>query len=245
MDRSRLAGDIGQDGRSAAAFFADLSRQLMRQPQEEVTFELIANGAVDVVPAADHCGISLRRRKHQVESAATDDRLAAICDELQYELDEGPCLEAVWDAESFLANDIAQDRRWPRWGPRVADLGVGAVLSIRLSTSTQTLGAMNLYAERPHAFTDEDVDLATIFGAHAANAMNAARLVSGLEDAVASRHLIGVAQGILMHRYDLTLEQSFDVLRRYSSHLKVKLRDLAASVVEAGRLPGSSETPES
>ena len=64
------------------------------------------------------------------------------------------------------------------------------------------------------------------FAAHAANALGAARLVTGLQNAVHSRHLIGVAQGILMNRYELTLEQSFDVLRRFSSQANIKLRDL-------------------
>jgi AmiR/NasT family two-component response regulator len=67
--------------------------------------------------------------------------------------------------------------------------------------------------------------------------MSAARLVSGLQTAVQSRHLIGVAQGILMNRYELTLEQSFEVLRRFSSQANIKLRDLATTVIEHRRLP--------
>jgi len=88
-----------------------------------------------------------------------------------------------------------------------------------------------------HAFTPDDIDVALIFAAHATNAMSAARLVTGLQTAVQSRHLIGVAQGILMNRYELTLEQSFEVLRRFSSQANVKLRDLAATVIERRRLP--------
>jgi AmiR/NasT family two-component response regulator len=54
---------------------------------------------------------------------------------------------------------------------------------------------------------------------------------------VQSRHVIGVAQGIIMHRYDMTLEASFEVLRRYSSHSNRKLRDVAQLVVEQRMLP--------
>lgn len=55
-----------------------------------------------------------------------------------------------------------------------------------------------------------------------------------------SRHLIGVAQGILMHTYDLDLDRSFELLRRYSSHTNTKLRDVARHVVDHGRLPAAS-----
>jgi AmiR/NasT family two-component response regulator len=81
------------------------------------------------------------------------------------------------------------------------------------------------------------VDLAVIYGLHAANAMSTALLVEGLQTAVQSRHMIGVAQGILMHNYGIGMEQAFEVLRRYSSHTNVKLREVARHVVESGDLP--------
>jgi GAF domain-containing protein len=224
-----------------AAFFARISRQLMERPEEAPTFQQVVERAVEAVPAADCCGISLRRRRGRVESAASSSPLAGLCDSLQHELGEGPCLDAVWDRECFLVRDTRSDTRWPRWGPRVAEAGVGSVLSIPLRGRTDSLGALNMYAGRPHAFTVEDVDVALVYAAHAANAMTSARLVSGLQDAVQTRHLIGVAQGILMQRYGLTLEHSFEVLRRYSSERNIKLRELAAQVVEHGRMPGAEK----
>ena len=230
------ADELGDEGRGVAVYFAELSRELQGSP-EDVTLDRIARQSLEVIPAADHCGISLRRRRHRIETGAATSALADECDALQYQLGEGPCVEAIWDSESFLSNDTSDEPRWPRWSPVVARKGIGSVLSLRLATSMGTLGAINLYAEPRHAFTDEDIDLALIFAAHATNAMNSARLVDGLQEAVQSRHLIGVAQGILMHRYGLTLEHSFEVLRRYSSHRNVKLRDLATMVVETGGLP--------
>jgi AmiR/NasT family two-component response regulator len=53
-----------------------------------------------------------------------------------------------------------------------------------------------------------------------------------LKLALESRHLIGLGQGLLMHRYGLDVEASFQVLRRLSSHRNVKLRDVAAKVVD-------------
>jgi hypothetical protein len=76
-----------------------------------------------------------------------------------------------------------------------------------------------------------------VFASHAATAINNANLVTGLQTALQSRHLIGVAQGILMSQYDMGLETAFEVLRRYSSHTNVKLRDVATRVVELRALP--------
>ena len=76
-----------------------------------------------------------------------------------------------------------------------------------------------------------------MFASHAATAVSNTQLVSGLQTALQSRHLIGVAQGILMAQYDMGLETAFEVLRRYSSHTNVKLRDVAKQVVELRALP--------
>jgi GAF domain-containing protein len=212
----------------------------MADPEEQPTLQMVVERAVGVVPGCDFASVSLRRRRGRVETTASTSDLASRCDALQYQLEEGPCLEAVWDGDSYLAEDIGADPRWPRWGPRVAELGVGSVLAIRLSTEAETLGALNLYATKTHAFSADDVDIASIFTVHATNALLSARLVSGLQTAVQSRHLIGVAQGILMATYQLTLDQSFELLRRYSSQSNTKIREVAQHVVERGGLPTSN-----
>jgi diaminopimelate decarboxylase len=112
-------------------------------------------------------------------------------------------------------------------------------LSIRLSTDGEVL-ALNLYARRRDAFDADDVDLALILTAHATSAINTARVVTDLRTAMRSRHIIGVAQGLLMSRFGLSMEQSFEVLRRYSNDRNMKLRDVAAFVVEHRNLPGLS-----
>jgi AmiR/NasT family two-component response regulator len=50
--------------------------------------------------------------------------------------------------------------------------------------------------------------------------------------ALDSRDVIGQAKGILMERRGLPADQAFDVLRRASQDLNVKLRDVAATLAE-------------
>ena len=228
---------------SGAAFFAQVSQDLMREHEEEPTLQRVADRALSVVAGADHCGISLRRRRGRVETAAATSETARHCDQLQYDLGDGPCLEAVWKESSYLICDTAASERWPAWGRKVADAGVGSVLSIRLANEAETLGALNLYAASTDGFAPDDVDVAVVYAAHATNAMKAAQLISGLSTAVESRHLIGVAQGILMHRFELSMEDAFEVLRRYSSHTNVKLREVAALVVDTRSLPDLGDRP--
>ena len=52
-----------------------------------------------------------------------------------------------------------------------------------------------------------------------------------------TRELIGQAQGILMERERVTASKAFDILRRASQHLNVKLRDVAQGIVDTGSDP--------
>jgi GAF domain-containing protein len=220
-----------------ARAFAEMARDLSAQPDEAVTFDQVVKRALEVVPGCRHAGVTLRARRGRLESAATSDDVVVACDELQYELEEGPCLDAVTEEFSYVSNDLAADERWPRWGPRVAELGIGSVIAVQLTDTTNVLGALNLYGDGPRAFTTNDVDLAITYGIHATTAMRTARLVTGLESALQSRHDIGMAQGILAEKFGLTPDRAFEALRRVSNDRNVPLRELARQVVEQGGIP--------
>ena len=56
-------------------------------------------------------------------------------------------------------------------------------------------------------------------------------MITGLRAALGNRHQIGIAQGILMQRHGLSLQQSFEVLQRFSNESNTKLSDVAADIV--------------
>lgn len=217
--------------------FADMAQELYQQPDIEHTLERIVQYAQEAT-ACDEGGIMLLHGRNKVETAYVSDPKVAAADKLQMELNEGPCLRAMWDHDVFIIKDLATDSRWPAWGPKAAALGMSSMLAIRLFTPRRTVGALNLYAIQAGAFDDDDLDVADIFGRHASIALASAHEGEGLRDAIGARHMIGQAQGILMERYGLDSERSFMLLRRYSQHHNLKLRDVARMVVTNRQLPG-------
>ncbi len=190
-----------------------------------------------IVGDADHVSLTVRHGAGY-RSLACSSGLASDADALQYELREGPCLEAAEEGDWYVSADVGRDARWPSWGPQAARLGVGSLLSARLVSDGRPFGAINMYADRLGRFADrDDVDAALVWANLAAYTLAAAREVEGLETALASRHTIGMAQGILMERFGLDETGSFLLLRRLSSHSNEKLRDLAAKLVATRALP--------
>jgi len=188
---------------------------------------------VEMVGPCDFAGISIRRARGAVHSPAVSDPIVAEADSQQYELGEGPCLDAIWVDDTYLIEDMVHEDRWPRWAPKAAALGLGSSLSVRLATPRDLLGGLNLYSRGTAAFDEDDVHVAHTLAAQAAVVLAAQAKEDGLRTAMQTRHLIGMAQGILMARHGLTPDRAFEVLRRYSSTENVKLRDVAERLVNA------------
>jgi hypothetical protein len=65
---------------------------------------------------------------------SSDDR-ASRADQLQHELEQGPCLDAIWKQETFQIDDMTADERYPRWSRAVAEqAGIRSSLSLQLFT---------------------------------------------------------------------------------------------------------------
>lgn len=163
---------------------------------------------------------------------------------LQSQTGQGPCTEALAGQEAIYVPDLLDDdRRWPAFSPEAASLGMRSALAYRLSVQGRTLGALQLYAELPAAFSASDRAQGLLFAIYAGLALAQAQAqeaeeakLDDLQIALVSREIIGQAQGILMQREKITAEQAFQLLRRSSQHLNRKLRTVAQDVVDTGQI---------
>jgi GAF domain-containing protein len=121
----------------------------------------------------------------------------------------------------------------------VGELGYRSVLGVVMDVGRAgVLGALNMYDHLPERFDDDDVAVACLLARHAALAVATAQRESGLLRAVDTHALIGQAQGVLMERYGLDADAAFAVLARYSQDHKMKLYDVAESLLNRHELPG-------
>jgi hypothetical protein len=215
---------------------ADFARDVQRQPEPAAVLRVIVTGALRTVPGAQEGSISLVTGRRRVQAQAASSELPLEVDALQEEVGQGPCLETAFEQHTVLASDLAADARWPAFSERAVRLGARSMLSFQLFVEGDNLGALNLYSREPGSFGERSVAVGELFAAHAAVAYSAAQRESALERALASRELVGQAQGILMERERLTAEQAIDRLTQASQSRNIKLSALARCLVETGEL---------
>jgi GAF domain-containing protein len=222
---------------------AEAARAMSEERGTQATLERAVQMATDILRPCDFAGISLVRPDGVETPAATDEALRRI-DELQYELAEGPCLSALRQTDVVVVSNLAEDARWPSWGPYIArELDVHSSMSIRLFTSEENLGALNCYAMKPDAFGGDDVLDGLVVAAHAAVALAGTLEEDQLRRALETRRMIGEATGILRERFGLTTDQAFGVLRRMSQTHNIKLHQVAQTLVDTGTLPDGQQRP--
>ena len=221
---------------------AAIARELVNEPDMQHTLQGVVEAAAQNLDGEVWASVSLVKQRREVQTPAVSDDRAGRADQLQYELEEGPCLDAIWEQETFQIDDMGADERYPRWTRAVAEqTGIRSSLSLQLFTDAEqnSLGGLNLYSPQPGAFDAEIRAEALAFAAQAAVALRSAQTEENLRSGMATRNLIGMAQGILIERLRLTPDQAFAVLSRLSQESNTKLRDVARRLVETGEIPGS------
>lgn len=158
-------------------------------------------------------------------------------------IDEGPLGEALQHNRAVYAGDLQVEDRWPTFTPSAVETGLRGVVALPLMLRDQP-AVLTLYARCPDAFGVIDRREAEMVALLASLSLSVAfaheeenRRIENLESALQSREIIGQAEGILMERERISAGQAFDILRRASQRLNVKLREVARNLVETGERP--------
>ena len=219
------------------AALTELAGLLMSSSSFEHLMQSVADLSGRAVPAAVTCGITLSECGHVI-TVASSDSLAKLLDEQQYELDAGPCLQALRTGTVVLADDLSVETRWTGYPALALAHGVRSVLSSPLLAGDRPIGALNLYATKAGAFDADAQSAAAQLAALAAATATAAllhfdqaSLTDHLRTALSSRSVIDQAMGIIIGMQRCPPETAFDVLRTASQNRNVPLREVAADLV--------------
>jgi GAF domain-containing protein len=221
-----------------AAVFARMSGLLLGEDTVETALSVLSALAHETVPGSTGAGVTvIDQRGRRVSWGSTDDEVLSA-DGLQYDLDEGPCLEAATTRQVVRVDDLTSDPRWPRWAGAAAEAGLRATLSAPLVAGERSLGAIKVYSDRVGAFDDRAQHRLSLFAGQAAllvanvqTAERAKRLSESLREAFRSRDVVSLAKGVLMGRDGLSEEVAFRVLLSRAREHGETVRDAAQSVV--------------
>jgi hypothetical protein len=173
-------------------------------------------------------------------SVCTSNSVSALIEDLQYELGEGPCVDAYNLDRPVLEPDLAQPAlpRWLAFSTPALDAGVRAVFGFPLEVGAVRLGALNLYCDRPGPLSDEQHADALVVADVAAQAVlvlqanaPAGTLAAELEAGANFQYVVHQASGMVAAQLEVTVGQALIRLRAYAFGNERPLADVARDVV--------------
>src|SRR5215208_5034450 len=157
---------------------AELVQELYSRPDmhsDTVVAELAEHAAVEI-PGAQYAGITITRNSKHIDTPAATHKCPILLDEIQQLHREGPCLTAAWEEKTIHVADLETDDRFLSYRRDVLEqTPIRAIMAFQLFIADETMGALNVYAERPHAFDQNSRAIGLVFAAHSSVAWNAAR----------------------------------------------------------------------
>lgn len=222
------------------AVFARATKLLLTEETVGHALRLITDAATAAIPGAIGAGVSLINSSGLRQTTAASDAVVAAADALQYELGEGPCITAWASGETVVVENLTLERRWKRWSPAAATLGISSSVSSPLLSGGLALGAVKVYSDGGHLAAKGTVRLAELFAEQAtlfvihSHAREAARTLSDrLQESLAQRDTISMAKGLLMARNgtndDVALRDLMMLSRRTGKPLALVAAELLAA----------------
>ncbi len=183
-------------------------------------------------------GLMLLDDDQLLRSVLATDELGWELEHAQERVGEGPCVESLIYGEVVATERLLDDERWPALAVELKDSGIGGVLGVPIRLANATVGALNVYVDRPHEWDDSDHHALHTYGsiveAHLTTALFAehhAELVGQLQQALDSRVTIERCVGLLMGREGLHAVAAFNHLRERARSSSRKVHDLAEELL--------------
>ncbi|MGW0903191.1 ANTAR domain-containing protein [Streptomyces sp. NPDC002853] len=199
---------------------------------------------LDVTDAA----VFLAHPNLNLHSPAPCDPSPALQDVVDAACRQGPAVDAhrtTRPVASLRLVDAAA--RWPQFTPHLLNAGYTLATALPMRLRQDNIGSLLLLHTGDRALNPDDLALAQALADAATIGLIQARTIrqqhtvnEQLHGALQSRIIIEQAKGVLAARSNVTLNQAFDVLRRYARQHRILLSRVARDVIESGLTPAIS-----
>ena len=187
-----------------------------------------------------YSGITLLRHRSAATVASSGEHAQAL-DEIQYQFGDGPCLRSCREGVLVHVPDFELDTEFPDYNDTVLKKGIRSVLAVPFELpGADARAGLNLYSEKPNVFDAAAVESAISYVRQASKGLRLAVMLAQRNDhaanlrrAMESRTIIDTAVGIIIAQNRCSQEDAINLIKSASSTRNLKLRDVAAAIVDS------------
>lgn len=222
-----------------AEALVEFIRALTQQHTVAGVLELLADYCLEMLPV-DGVGVLLLEEQ-RLTVATTNSEIGEVVEQLEVDLEEGPCVECVRVGQPVLCADLAAAVvRYPRFAPKALEAGAGAIHALPMTGHGELVGSLNIVSAAPNELSETGLSTARMLSDVAVSYIFAVRLheetselAGQLQNALDTRVLIEQAKGMISERHGDSMAEAFDRLRRHARSRSTSVREVARQIVES------------
>ena len=191
-------------------------------------------------------GLSISTFGHilAAETISASDPKSFRLDELQFDLGEGPCWDALETAKPVLEPDIRErpNHVWPAFSEAIIAENFGALFAFPLMLGPLRIGAIDLYTNQPYRLGEQDIQhveiLATVVSRMVLNRalrLSESDLVGEADTATRrafSRREIHQATGMVLAQLGIPAADAFLVIQGHAFAAGRSMLDISSEIID-------------
>ena len=153
---------------------------------------------------------------------------------------EGIVGKAVLQKKPIAIMDVTAEKEYKYRDIAVKE-GLKSLLCVPMIVKGKVIGVINCYTQKPHQFTQTEINVLTSVANQAAVAIENTELIvktKVIQEELESRKSIEKAKGILMREQGLSEEEAFRKIQKHSMDSRRSMREIAEAIVLAAQMKG-------
>lgn len=223
------------DAELLAATLIEITRSVTHGAETIDIFTDLAQRCVNLLPVSG-AGILLRDASGSLQVIGSSSPSAHMLDLFQVQNEQGPCLECSDTGEPVSDEELGEGGPWPRFAALAQASGFRAVYALPLRSRDVTVGALNLFSTQGLSsgqlvVAQSLADAATVSLLQVDPQVDLQIVIRRIHVAVQSRNALEQAQGMLVQRYSIDVEEAFVRLHGAAKATQLSLMDVVTAVI--------------
>ncbi|MCM8778155.1 MAG: GAF domain-containing protein [Candidatus Omnitrophica bacterium] len=213
----------------------EISKAITSDMYIEDILKLIVNVTAEVT-GSKICSIMLVDEKDKlIKIRATQAMSDEYLKKPPLKIGEGIAGKVVQTGKAVIIQDVREEPEY-KYRDIATKEGLVSMLAVPMAVKGKVIGVLNVYTARPHHFTEREIEVLTSIASQSAIIIENTELMvktKVLEEEIETRKKIEKAKGILMKEENLTEEEAYNKLRRFSMDNRKSMKEVAEAIIIA------------
>lgn len=155
-------------------------------------------------------------------------------------INEGISGKVFMEKKPIAVMDVTQEKEY-KYRDIAQKEGLKSLLCVPMIVKGKVIGVINCYTQKPHKFTDTEINMLTAVANQAAVAIENTELLvktKVIQEELESRKIIEKAKGILMKSHGLSEEEAFRRIQKHSMDSRRSMREIAEAIILTEQMKG-------